>query len=858
MSTALLYHSGTEDELDPSPQPSKRRKVTLTPSCRDKPLTSRVQSSVKPAVHGKPPIPQGIISGLETTPTKLATKRRAPNEHISLWPDEPDELGDEANLAVMATPTKPPPSNHWRTATKVQVVTGAGTVGNTTKASEQALSRKRGKKYRGWEYLKEGEDVGINNQDAFAKIAEEAAKEAAKAPVDSENSTIASTKGLRERKPRVSSTPIRLQENRTESIDSTRQTKKRLYEEKPSSKKKGKKGDDRGSFRAHRPPMRSTSLDELHDGPLLGQEVTAVHLRTPKEKHSTSQKKDNLSVTNFEKNDVPNSPPDPLGHLHSVGFSPRRGLSKEILPKHLATQQPADTTHTTALQPEAWTADSQEELLKAATRVESYFSRYPTALTVIKRKILLQLTGKVRLPILPHLSRDYDAVHQLLSQTVQAGEGNSILLTGSRGTGKTTVVESAIFDIIQSNGDDFYVVRLNGFIHTDDKLALREIWRQLGRELEGDDDETSLRNNYADTLTSLLALLSHQDESREEGGVQKLAAKSVIFVLDEFDLFAQHPRQTLLYNLFDVAQSHRNAPIAVLGLTTKVHVVESLEKRVKSRFSQRSVNLSLPKSFQVFQDVCLEALKYHNPSAAGASSFKARLQRHGSKDQPPATVNPSDTVYLPEDLVEAWNAYAHALLSTGHLTELLHSYYVTSKRPTDFQTAIALPLVYALTRSNLSSITTSPPYTALAAPDSTLALLPSLSTLQLSLLIAACRLEIILSTDTCSFAMAYEEYLGMIKKSKVQSSTSGQLASGMGSGARGHDVAAGAWQGLEDVGLLVVPATGAGGGRSGGKDRDDGRWRRVDVSLEELGAWLEGEGRGVSGSQGLMKWCREI
>lgn len=36
--------------------------------------------------------------------------------------------------------------------------------------------------------------------------------------------------------------------------------------------------------------------------------------------------------------------------------------------------------------------------------------------------------------------------------------------------------------------DEFHVVRLNGFIHTDDKLALKEIWRQLGKEMEVEDD----------------------------------------------------------------------------------------------------------------------------------------------------------------------------------------------------------------------------------------------------------------------------------------------------------------------------------------------------------------------------------
>lgn len=35
---------------------------------------------------------------------------------------------------------------------------------------------------------------------------------------------------------------------------------------------------------------------------------------------------------------------------------------------------------------------------------------------------------------------------------------------------------------------EFHVVRLNGFIHTDDKLALKEIWRQLGKEMDVEDD----------------------------------------------------------------------------------------------------------------------------------------------------------------------------------------------------------------------------------------------------------------------------------------------------------------------------------------------------------------------------------
>ena len=181
-----------------------------------------------------------------------------------------------------------------------------------------------------------------------------------------------------------------------------------------------------------------------------------------------------------------------------------------------------------------------------------------------------------------------------------------MVIIGARGSGKSALVETVISDLSTEHASDFHVVRLSGFIHTDDKLALRDIWRQLDREMEVEDNPTTrTTSSYADTLSSLLALLSHPAELAEEAMDQ--TAKSVIFVLDEFDLFTSHPRQTLLYNLFDVAQS-RKAPITVLGLTTKIDVAESLEKRVKSRFSHRFVYLSLPKTLLDYWAICRRAL----------------------------------------------------------------------------------------------------------------------------------------------------------------------------------------------------------------------------------------------------------
>ncbi|XP_037079192.1 origin recognition complex subunit 4-like, partial [Pollicipes pollicipes] len=167
---------------------------------------------------------------------------------------------------------------------------------------------------------------------------------------------------------------------------------------------------------------------------------------------------------------------------------------------------------------------------------------------------------------------------ELVSRAAGTGESNSVLLVGPRGVGKTALLEAALTESAAGRDGRSAVVRLHGLLQTDDRAAIREITDQLRLQAAvGDRVFASFAENLAFLLQSL------RDGSKEE-------SKTVIFVLEEFDLFCQHKNQTLLYNLFDVAQSAQ-APICVLGLTARLDVLELLEKRVKSRFSHRQLHL---------------------------------------------------------------------------------------------------------------------------------------------------------------------------------------------------------------------------------------------------------------------------
>lgn len=123
--------------------------------------------------------------------------------------------------------------------------------------------------------------------------------------------------------------------------------------------------------------------------------------------------------------------------------------------------------------------------------------------------------------------------------------------------------------------DNTIIVHLNGYLDTDDRLALKSITVQMHLENAANG---KVFGSFAENLAFLLACLKSGDKH----------SKSVIYILEEFDLFCTHHNQTLLYNLLDVSQSAQ-APICVLGITCRLDVVELLEKRVKSRFSHRQV-----------------------------------------------------------------------------------------------------------------------------------------------------------------------------------------------------------------------------------------------------------------------------
>jgi origin recognition complex subunit 4 len=306
-------------------------------------------------------------------------------------------------------------------------------------------------------------------------------------------------------------------------------------------------------------------------------------------------------------------------------------------------------------------------------------------------------------------------VKGLLERTILQSEGNSVLIIGPRGSGKTWVLNS-VFDALHNDKrckSNYIKVYLNGIVHTDDRLALLEIARQLDVE---DELGERISLSFAAALNYLLEALRSGSHCNQ----------SVVFVLDEFDQFAHHKNQSLLYNLLDTSQSAHN-PIAVIGLTCRLDVVELLEKRVKSRFSHRQILLFPHTEFDDY----------------------VRLA--------------SSLLTLPDDFKDdqyrqQWQENIEKLLQNSSVLQSLQRQFRISADVRSLKTLLLLPVSQLsaghphLTPSDFALSL------SLLHRDSAAEMLAGLSVLELCLLIAVSHLSDLTSGEPFNFEMVYGEY----------------------------------------------------------------------------------------------------
>ncbi|XP_068805434.1 origin recognition complex subunit 4 isoform X2 [Struthio camelus] len=211
------------------------------------------------------------------------------------------------------------------------------------------------------------------------------------------------------------------------------------------------------------------------------------------------------------------------------------------------------------------------------------------------------------------IEHQYRHLLELLKRTTVHGESNSALIIGPRGSGKTMLLNHVLKELmeIKQVRENLLEVHLNGLLQTNDKVALKEITRQLHLEnVVGD----KVFGSFAENLAFLLEALRKGDRT---------SSCPVLFILDEFDLFVHHKNQTLLYNLFDISQSAQT-PVTVIGLTCRQHLSE--DKTVQDMLQSLFHYSKDLRSLHLLLMLALSNVTVHHPLITASDLHEASKQ----------------------------------------------------------------------------------------------------------------------------------------------------------------------------------------------------------------------------------------
>ncbi|KAF3988389.1 hypothetical protein FT663_00834 [Candidozyma haemuli var. vulneris] len=368
--------------------------------------------------------------------------------------------------------------------------------------------------------------------------------------------------------------------------------------------------------------------------------------------------------------------------------------------------------------------------------------------SLMKRIIMGQLTGR-DFPSLDEssLAPTYKEIFKVLQHTVHDRESASALLIGPRGTGKTLAVNRALDDLHKRYGKSFITIKLNAFLHTDDNLAFREIARQLDVNSNSGSSEDNTRTfeqrAISDTVANvLMALDSNASPDRSEEDLK--SSTPVVFIIDEIEEFTASKKQTLLYNLFELSQSSK-IPIGVIGVGTKFTTRELLEKRVRSRFSQRIITTHLPSSIEQFWENAKLSLQVH---VSAMDKFK-------------------DKQYPLQ-----WNHKINdAFSQPTKLARTVYKIFFSTKSYMDLNNSFMIPVSLIGPSQPFLDDSKMEKYLSMQSEGTVQSIIRSLSSAELLLTIAAARWIAKSEVPQVNFNLAYKEYTDMMKQFNAEATT---------------------------------------------------------------------------------------
>ena len=188
----------------------------------------------------------------------------------------------------------------------------------------------------------------------------------------------------------------------------------------------------------------------------------------------------------------------------------------------------------------------------------------------------------------PHLStKDYDVIYSIFGQNeheylslienvMKEKRSDSIICYGNNNQILKVFIDRAVENY--SEEINISKIEINGYFDTNEESLLKEICNKLNIESKAGYD------NYKKALDHFF-LKKTQDESL------------ILIYCDYIDHLVHKKKQRLLYTLFELVNKSKN--ILLIGFTYNYNLMDQMEKRIRSRSSQKTMYINIPNNISI-------------------------------------------------------------------------------------------------------------------------------------------------------------------------------------------------------------------------------------------------------------------
>ncbi|GJQ14538.1 hypothetical protein GpartN1_g6329.t1 [Galdieria partita] len=212
-------------------------------------------------------------------------------------------------------------------------------------------------------------------------------------------------------------------------------------------------------------------------------------------------------------------------------------------------------------------------------------------------------------------NQDFSSISKTIETLLRnpAPQGESVILIGPAGSGKKMLVEETVRKVqIDTSIQQLKVIRLHGAIHAQGERPMKETHFQLKQSLPDKKAKESISQDDLLEFTCTNSLTTY------------------LFLLYDFEYFIREKNQSFIYRIFESLQ--RNTVRGVILATSQQHdIVDSLEKRIKSRFSHRIYYMPVLKDAGQLLTILESLLCIDCDAPSSIQAVKQEFNRHISE-----------------------------------------------------------------------------------------------------------------------------------------------------------------------------------------------------------------------------------